>query len=70
MAMTAAQQKKMTELEGAMNDLFQLLRGTGSKNMLNRLYVLLNREIERITLKVDELEESVEEILEYARKAQ
>ena len=70
MAMTKLEERKMMELEERMNKLFRLLRGTGSKNMLNRLYVVLNRELEKMENKAAEIETRVEEILEYARKVQ
>ena len=70
MAMTPLEERKMMELEESLNSLFRLLRGTGSKNMLNRLHVVLSREIEKLETKTDEVQTRVDEILEYARKVQ
>lgn len=70
MAMTAREEERMMELETRLNELFRLLRGTGSSNMLNRLYIVLNHELEKAETKADEIQTRVEEILEYARKAQ
>jgi hypothetical protein len=70
MAMTPLEEKKMMELEESLNELFRLLRGTGSRNMLNRLQVVLMREIEKLETKADQVQTRVDEILEYVRKAQ
>lgn len=70
MAMTKLEERKMAELEEKLNELFRLLRGTGSKNMLNRLRVVLGREIEKLEAKADRTQTRVEEILDLVRKAQ
>ena len=70
MAMTPIQEKRLIELEEKQQELFRLLNGAASKNMLNRLYVLINRELEKLENKADENKGILERILELARKVQ
>lgn len=70
MAMTDAEQKRLSDAEEALNNVERLLRAVGSKNQLNRLYVLLSRELERIENMYDSLEAQAQEVLELARKVQ
>lgn len=69
MAQTA-EQVRITELETQMEELIRLLDGAGSKNQLNRLHVLMSRELERAQTRLTALEASAEEILALVRKAQ
>lgn len=70
MALTASEEERLREAEQELVKVNKLLDGAGSKNQLNRLYVLLLREIEELSSAASEIEEKVNEILEYARKAQ
>jgi len=70
MALTASEEERLREAEQDLVKINKLLDGVGSKNQLNRLYVLLLREVEELSNAASEIEEKVNEVLEYARKAQ
>jgi len=70
MALTGAEEKRLREAEQTLVRINKILDGAASKNQLNRLYVLLLREVEELSNAASEIEEKVNEVLEYARKAQ
>jgi hypothetical protein len=65
-----AEQIRIYDLETKMEELLRLLDGTGSKNQLGRLHVLLSREVERLQTRITELETKTETVLALIRKAQ
>lgn len=70
MSLTGAEEERLREAEQTLVKINKILDGAASKNQLNRLYVLMLREVEELSNAADEIEEKVNEILEYARKAQ
>lgn len=70
MALTAREEKRLLAVERALNDMLQVLNGTGSTNQLNRVYILLDRELKRIERTMDSLDEKADEVLTLARKLQ
>lgn len=70
MPMTKREEARLTSLESTAGELHRLIRGTGSKAQLDRLYLLLGREIERLETTMDDLETDVATTLDLARKAQ
>ena len=49
MSLTAAEEMRIQEIETLLNQLKTLVTGAASKNMLNRLLVLCNEQVRRIT---------------------
>jgi hypothetical protein len=70
MSLTVTEEKRLREAEETLNSMLQSLEGASSSNKLNRLYILLDRELKRIERAVDSLESRTSEILELARKVQ
>jgi hypothetical protein len=70
MALTNSEQLRLTNAEETAQQLKHLIAGAGSKNQLNRLLVLCNEEIRKLTARVASLETEVQELLELARKLQ
>lgn len=70
MALTKAQEKRLSNLEVMFAQLNHLIQGAGSKNQLNRLLVLAQEDIRKLDEKVTEVEESMDELLELVRKLQ
>ena len=70
MSMTPAEEKRLIAAEQAINALTRMMNGVGSTDQLNRLYIIYDRELNRIEKKIEELEERASEILELARKVQ
>ena len=68
--LTTAQEAQIEQLEKNQERIHTLLDGAASKNMLNRLYVLFQRDLDRLQILIDEIEEKNTEILELVRKAQ
>lgn len=70
MSLTPNEEKRLREAEEVLNSILQVLDGAGSENKLNRLYVLLDRELKRLEKAMDDLEETASEVLALARKVQ
>ena len=68
--MTVAEERRLRAVEQKINELITVLRGVGSKDQLNRLYVVYDRELDRIESLVTEIETKAQTILELARKVQ
>jgi hypothetical protein len=67
---TTAQEAQLEELENTVLELNTLLDGAASKDMLNRLYVVFQRELTRMDALIVEVKAINEEILALVRKAQ
>lgn len=70
MALTAAEEERIQELEDTVKRLTILMQGSGSKNQLNRLLILAQEEIRKLTTQLEPIETQAEECLELARKLQ
>lgn len=70
MAMTAAEENRLIAAEQALNQALNLLNAVGSKNQLNRLHILLSRELTRIESTMTTLEAEASKVLALARKVQ
>jgi hypothetical protein len=70
MSITAAEERRLLAAEKKINEIIAAIRGVGSKDQLNRLYIVYDRELDRIEAKVDALETEVQKVLELARKVQ
>jgi hypothetical protein len=70
MSFTPKDEKRLQQAEDMLNRMLEALNGAGSENKLNRLYILLDREIKRIERAVDNLETKASEVLALARKVQ
>lgn len=70
MSLTAAEQARLEALETAVKSLTILLSGAGSKNQLNRLYVLGQNTNEELEAKISTLETKMDEILILLQKLQ
>ena len=70
MALTTAEEKRLTEAEYAINQLAQLVKGAGSTNKLNRLLILCQDELRKLNNRLDDIEDKAEELIVLARKLQ
>jgi polyhydroxyalkanoate synthesis regulator phasin len=70
MTLTFAEEERLTNAEEITQQLKHLIDGAGSKNQLNRLLVLCNEEVRKLTARVATLETQVQELLALARKLQ
>jgi hypothetical protein len=70
MSLTAAEEKRIENLEETVQQLSTLISHAGSKSQLNKLLVLCNEEVRKLTSKVDSLEAEVQELLTLARRLQ
>lgn len=70
MTLTYAEEKRLKKVEETATATAHLVKGTASKNMLNRLLVLCQEETKSLTEKINELEEEMSTILELTRKLQ
>lgn len=70
MAFTAADEKRLRSIETIVYRLSVLIEGAGSKNQLNRLLVLAQNQVDKLSTRVDALETQMDEILELARRLQ
>ena len=70
MALTAAEEERITELEDTVKRLTKLMQGSGSKNQLNRLLILAQEEIRKLTDQLEPIEIQTQETLALARKLQ
>ena len=70
MAMTKTEGNRLIAAERALNQALNLLNAVGSKNQLNRLHILLSRELDRMENTMDNLETETSKVLELARKVQ
>lgn len=70
MSLTLQEEKRLRKIEEMLNSVLEVLNGAGSENKLNRLYILLDRELKRLERAQDELETKASEILALARKIQ
>lgn len=70
MSLTAAELKRIEDLETAVKGLTKLIGGAGSTNQLNRLYVLGQKTNEELEEKIVLLETEMQELLELTRKLQ
>ena len=70
MSLTPREEKRLQEAERMLNNMLEVLNSAGSENKLNRLYILLDRELKRIEKAVDNLETKASEVLTLARKVQ
>lgn len=70
MTLTRTEQARLESVEAKVAQLGELVKGTGSKNMLNRLLVLCQEQTKSLEAKVDALETEAAELLTLARKLQ
>ena len=70
MALTAAEEERIQELEETVVRLTKLMQGSGSKNQLNRLLILAQEEVRKLTTQLEPIEADTEECLALARKLQ
>jgi len=70
MSLTPREEKRLQKVEQMLNNMLEVLNSAGSENKLNRLYILLDRELKRIEKAVDNLETKASEVLTLARKVQ
>lgn len=70
MALTTAQEKRLSNVEETTQLIKHLVDGAGSKNQLNRLLVLCNEEIRKLNVRITALETEVSTLLELAQKLQ
>ena len=70
MALTVDEEARIVEIESTITTIQQVLAGAGSHNMLNRLHVLAQEQVENLKKRVDDLETDMAEVLDLARKLQ
>ncbi len=70
MALSSSERIRLNELEETINQLAQLVKGGGSVNQLNRLLVLAQDKIVKLSDQVTEMEDTVETLLDLVRKLQ
>lgn len=70
MSLTTQELQRISDLENAVKRLAILMRGSGSKNQLNRLLVLAQSQIEELKKILEPMETEMKEILELVRKLQ
>lgn len=70
MALSTNEAKRLREAEQIINELYTLMQGAASQNMLNRLYVLHKQEIMNLEKRLDDLEVDMRTTLALARKLQ
>ena len=70
MALTPAEEERLQAAELAVTQMQVLIRGMGSKNQLNRLYVLSQNSIDKLRATVDDLTAEAQELLQLALKLQ
>lgn len=70
MSLNAAELVRLTKVEKNLRYLAEQMEGSGSKNQLNRLLVLAQNELSKVTTRIEAVETKVEELLELARKLQ
>ena len=70
MTLTNSEEQRLQAVEQKITVLSHLLKGTGSKNQLNRLYTLCQEEMKGLEKKMTELESQLNNILLLARKLQ
>jgi Skp family chaperone for outer membrane proteins len=68
--LTAAEEKRIAELEISLQTLLHHIEGAGTKNMLNRLNVVFQRRAESLQTLAADIQTEVSEILDLVRKAQ
>ena len=68
--LTAEEEYRLTEIEDTINKMFTLIDGVGSKTRLNRLWVLFQNDLGKLSARLTTLETSMTEILALARKLQ
>jgi len=70
MTLSPTEKQRLTTVEEKIISITELLKGVGSKNQLNRLYILAQKTNEDLKTRVDTLETKIEELLTLARKLQ
>lgn len=70
MSLSLEEEKRLRQVEEMLNSVLDVLNGAGSENKLNRLYILLDRELKKLERAQDALEVKASEILTLARKVQ
>ena len=70
MTLTNSEETRLRNAERTVQSLKTLIENAGSKNQLNRLLVLAQEEIKRLTTKVDSLEAEQTVLLGLLRKLQ
>jgi len=70
MALTIQEEIRISELENTTIRLTQLMKGSGSKNQLNRLLVMAQEDIKKLTDILAPMEDKTNTILALARKLQ
>lgn len=70
MALSTAERKRLETAEDVIQRLAKLIEGGGSTNQLNRLLVLANNEISKLTIRVAALETEITTLLTLVRKLQ
>jgi len=70
MVLSTTERKRLEGLEETINNLAQLVKGGGSKNQLNRLLVLAQEKVRKLTVVVESLEVDMAIVLTNVRKLQ
>jgi uncharacterized protein (UPF0335 family) len=70
MSLTAAELKRIENLEETVLQLSYLVKDGGSKNQLNRLNVLAQKQVDMLVPRVEALETDMDTLLALARKFQ
>ena len=70
MSFTAADEKRMYDLEEHLNRFSHLMKGAGSKNELNRLLVLCEKEVDNLESIAGELDTKLDVLIALAQKLQ
>ena len=70
MTLSPTEKQRLTTVEEKIISITKLLKGVGSKNQLNRLYILAQKTNKDLETRFDTLETKIEELLTLARKLQ
>ena len=70
MALTISERKRIESIEEKLLQLANLVKGGGSKNQLNRLLVLAQKNTEDLKTTVEEMESKMADLLDLVRKLQ
>lgn len=70
MTLTYSEEQRLRNAERTVQSLKDLINEAGSKNQLNRIEILAQEEIKRLTAKVDVLESQAATLLSLLRKLQ
>ena len=70
MALSTAERLRLEAAERALETIAISLRGAGSKNQLNRLLVLAQDQMRKLTIRVEAIETTATELLALLRRLQ